>query len=236
MTLLLTARHMHFFWLTSFWTRKVFRICDYQQHVDIKGDIPLQCIRESLDRISLTASKKRWSQLVDEATYPLTFALAIRLAFLGNTSSFTLKMGAYSWDALGRMGFSLMKSFRCSPTILFPYPTGNAALHFITQNFSVRLRFPSTPTTLVVEILDSAATARHPKKRTIWRYSAETAGLNELNPENTEISDERCVCYFLLKIHILSPPERVSSCYGVWKPTLIVSECMAKCGWRDDPH
>ncbi|KAM3186460.1 hypothetical protein ACTXT7_004255 [Hymenolepis weldensis] len=49
-----------------------------------------------------------------------------------------------------------------------------------------RLRFPSTPITLVVEVLDSSSSSRHPKKRTIWRYSAEIAGLADLN---SEISD-----------------------------------------------
>nr|CDS21220.1 forkhead box protein K1 [Echinococcus granulosus] len=54
-----------------------------------------------------------------------------------------------------------------------------------------RLRFPSTPITLVVEILDPSSSLRHPKKRTIWRYSAELAGLTEYGSEIPDVSGEK---------------------------------------------
>ncbi|VDO01260.1 unnamed protein product [Rodentolepis nana] len=75
---------------------------------------------------------------------------------------------------LGKNGIFVDEEFQMFSEKLVPVPN------------CCRLRFPSTPITLVVEVLDSSSGSRHPKKRTIWRYSAEIAGLADLT---SEISD-----------------------------------------------
>ncbi|VDL40621.1 unnamed protein product [Hymenolepis diminuta] len=80
---------------------------------------------------------------------------------------------------LGKNGIFIDEEFQMFSEKLVPVPN------------CCKLRFPSTPITLVVEVLDSSSSSRHPKKRTIWRYSAEIAGLADLNSEIPDCPAEK---------------------------------------------
>ncbi|VDK35866.1 unnamed protein product [Taenia asiatica] len=87
--------------------------------------------------------------------------------------------GALFLRILGKNGIFIDEEFQMFSEELIPLPN------------CCRLRFPSTPITLVVEILDSSSSLRHPKKRTIWRYSAELAGLTGYGSEIPDFPDEK---------------------------------------------
>ncbi|KAL5971176.1 Forkhead box protein K2 [Taenia solium] len=88
--------------------------------------------------------------------------------------------GALFLRILGKNGIFIDEEFQMFSEELIPLP-----------NWYCRLRFPSTPITLVVEILDSSSSLRHPKKRTIWRYSAELAGLTGYGSDIPDFPDEK---------------------------------------------